>query len=64
MGEDLLALYCRMRDWLWQDDGQDLIEYAMVVGLIAFAAVGGMGSVATAVNNAFGVVGNTLTASI
>ena len=44
--------------------GQDLIEYALVVALIAFAAISGMGSVATAINNAFVGIGNTLTTNI
>ena len=47
-----------------EDSGQDLIEYALVVALIAFAAISGMGSVATAINNAFLGIGNTLTTNI
>jgi pilus assembly protein Flp/PilA len=49
---------------LSKEDGQDLIEYALVVALIAFAAIGGMGSVATAINDAFITVGTTLTTNI
>jgi Flp pilus assembly pilin Flp len=33
------------------DDGQDLIEYALLVGLIALVAVIGVSSVGSAVNN-------------
>ena len=46
------------------DSGQDLIEYALVVALIAFAAIAGMSSVATSINTAFAGIGNTLTANI
>jgi pilus assembly protein Flp/PilA len=46
---------------LREDHGQDLIEYALVVALIAFAATAGMSSVATAINNAFGNVGTKIT---
>ncbi len=46
---------------LREDHGQDLIEYALVVGLIAFAATAGMGSVATKINAAFATIGTTLT---
>jgi pilus assembly protein Flp/PilA len=37
--------------------GQDLIEYALVVALIAFAAAAGMTSVATQINAAFTNIG-------
>ncbi|HYV61732.1 MAG TPA: Flp family type IVb pilin [Bryobacteraceae bacterium] len=39
------------------NNGQDLIEYALVVALIAFAAAAGMTSVATKINAAFTAVG-------
>ena len=46
---------------LHQDEsGQDLIEYALVAALIAFAAVTAMGSLATAINNAFSKIGSKL----
>ena len=46
---------------LWHDEqGQDLIEYALVAALIAFAAVAGMSYVASEINNAFSTIGNKL----
>ena len=41
--------------------GQDLIEYALVVALIAFAAAAGMTTVATKINAAFTNIGTKLT---
>jgi pilus assembly protein Flp/PilA len=41
--------------------GQDLIEYALVVALIAFAAAAGMSTVATNINAAFTNIGTKLT---
>jgi pilus assembly protein Flp/PilA len=41
--------------------GQDLIEYALVVALIAFAAAAGMTTVATKINTAFTNIGTKLT---
>ena len=38
---------------LMDENGQDLIEYALVVALIAFAATAGMSSVAGGINVAF-----------
>ena len=49
---------------LLQEDGQDLIEYALVVALIAFAATAGMGTLATDINSAFQDIGTKLTAAI
>jgi pilus assembly protein Flp/PilA len=46
------------------EEGQDLIEYALVVALIAFVATAGMSSLATAINNAFSGIGTTLTGYI
>ena len=42
-------------------NGQDLIEYALVVALIAFAAAAGMSTVATKINAAFTNIGTKLT---
>jgi pilus assembly protein Flp/PilA len=43
------------------DNGQDLIEYALVVALIAFAATAGMSTVAADINAAFTNIGTKLT---
>ena len=45
---------------LKSEDGQDLIEYALVVALIAFAATAGMTTLAGALNTAFGNIGSKL----
>lgn len=45
---------------LKQESGQDLIEYALVISLIAFAAIAGMGSVANGINTAFSNLANAL----
>jgi pilus assembly protein Flp/PilA len=44
-----------------EDHGQDLIEYALVVALIAFAATAGMSTVANQINVAFTNIGTKLT---
>jgi pilus assembly protein Flp/PilA len=49
---------------LLDEQGQDLIEYALVVALIAFSATAGMSTVATAINNAFNGIGSTLTSYV
>ena len=47
-----------------EDEGQDLIEYALVVALIAFAAVVGMNTVAGGINDAFSKIASKLTSAI
>ncbi len=43
------------------EEGQDLVEYALIVALIALAATAGMSTLATAINNGFSTLGTTLT---
>jgi pilus assembly protein Flp/PilA len=49
---------------LWkEEEGQDLIEYALLIALIALAAVVGMGSLAKSINTTFGNLGTDLTSA-
>ena len=54
-------LYLYVRNLLEREEGQDLVEYALVVALIAFGAITGMGFLATGINNAFSNIATTLT---
>jgi len=38
---------------LRRDDGQDLIEYGLLVALIALVALGAVGTVGSTINNVF-----------
>jgi pilus assembly protein Flp/PilA len=55
-----LTLYVRLQSLLSRQDGQDLVEYALLVALIALAAVSGTKEVASAVSTVFKSVSNTL----
>ncbi len=46
------------------ESGQDLIEYALVAALIAFAAVTAMQGLANSINSAFSVIGSKLTSAL
>jgi pilus assembly protein Flp/PilA len=46
---------------LMKEEGQDLVEYALVVALIAFAATAGMKTLATNLNTVFTNLSTTLT---
>jgi len=45
-------------------DGQDLVEYALVVALIAFAATASMKVLASDINRAFSNLGSAITTNI
>jgi pilus assembly protein Flp/PilA len=45
------------------EEGQDLIEYALVLSLIAFAAVATMKTLANDINAAYGNIGAALQAN-
>jgi pilus assembly protein Flp/PilA len=64
MKDKLLKLSVKMQSVLMSEEGQDLIEYALVVALIAFAATAGMSTLAVKLNAAFGSIGTTLTGYI
>jgi pilus assembly protein Flp/PilA len=47
---------------LWaEENGQDLIEYALLVALVALAATAGMNALATAIDTEFTNLGTSLT---
>lgn len=60
----LSNLYFVLRALLNRDEGQDLVEYALVVALIAFGAITGMGYLATGLNTAFSTIASTLTTNV
>lgn len=47
---------------LWkEEDGQDLVEYGLLVVLVALGAIAGMSSLASAINTAFNSASTNLT---
>jgi pilus assembly protein Flp/PilA len=56
----LTKLYCLIQNRLTEEEGQDLVEYALIIALIAVALVAGLGSLATAIAAAFTNVGGNL----
>ena len=50
----MLALYLRIRNWLAErEEGQDLIEYALLAALIAVALIAILGNVAGGIEGVF-----------
>ena len=56
----LILVYLKFQNLLNREEGQDLVEYALNITLIALAAVTGIGKVATAVNTVFSKISTTL----
>jgi pilus assembly protein Flp/PilA len=49
---------------LWkEEEGQDLVEYGLLVVLVALGAIAGMSTLANAINSTFGTAGADLTSS-
>ena len=67
MNNLILKMYVKGQT-LWStlkdDQGQDLVEYALVIALVALAATAGMGTLATKINAAFGTLGDRLTTAM
>jgi pilus assembly protein Flp/PilA len=64
MNNLLLNLYVKFQGLVNREEGQDLVEYALVVALIAFGATAGMTSLASGINTAFSNVSTQLGASV
>jgi pilus assembly protein Flp/PilA len=63
MKDMILKLYVKAQIFR-EDNGQDLIEYALVAALIAFAAVAGLTGLAGKINLAFSTIGSKLTSAL
>jgi pilus assembly protein Flp/PilA len=60
MNTMLLKMYVKFQDLAAREEGQDLVEYALVVALIAFGATAGMKALAGGLNTAFSTISTTL----
>jgi pilus assembly protein Flp/PilA len=64
MNDLFLKLSAKIQNAMMSEEGQDLIEYALVIALIAFAATVGMSDLAGKINSAFGTIGTQLSAAV
>ena len=60
MNTTILRLVCWFQTLTNGDEGQDLVEYALLTSLIALAAIGGVSKVATAVTSIFTKVSTSI----
>jgi pilus assembly protein Flp/PilA len=59
--EIMLNLINYVKSFANQEEGQDLLEYALLVALIALIAIGAVGMAGGAVNTIFTNIANALT---
>ena len=59
-----MNLINRLRAFVGNEEGQDLIEYALLVALISLVAVLAIGQAGSAVNGIFQSITNQLTAAL
>jgi pilus assembly protein Flp/PilA len=56
MSAVFFRLYLKFQQLVSREDGQDLVEYALVVALVAFGATTGMRALAAGLSAAFGTI--------
>ena len=59
MNTMFLKMYVKFQNLISRDEGQDLVEYALVVALIALGATVSMKSLANAIGNSFTTISST-----
>ncbi len=57
MANSVVSILARLHR---EEGGQGMVEYVLIIALVALAATAGMTSLAKAINNAFSVVGSLL----
>jgi pilus assembly protein Flp/PilA len=60
MNNLFLKIYVKVQDLMNNEEGQDLVEYALLITLVALAAVSGINGVASAINGVFSKISTTL----
>ena len=60
MNNMLVSLYAKVQSLKNREEGQDLVEYALLVALIALVCIAGVNNVASAVNNVFTTISSSL----
>lgn len=64
MNTMLLKMYVKFQDLMNREEGQDLVEYALVVALIALGAAASMKVLATGISTAFTTISSNLAADL
>jgi pilus assembly protein Flp/PilA len=60
----IFKLFVTFQELKNNEAGQDLVEYALVVALIAFGSTAGMSTLAVGINSAFNTISSDLASSL
>ena len=60
MNNLFLTLFVKMQNLMNREEGQDLVEYALLVCLVALAAITGVNKVASAITTVFTNISSSL----
>lgn len=60
----LIKIYSGLKSFFLRQDGQDLVEYALVVAVIAFGATTAMKGLSAEIKTAFGTISSQLGSSL
>jgi Flp pilus assembly pilin Flp len=60
MNHILLKLYIKLQNLAKSEEGQDLVEYALLCSLIALSCISGMKNLATFLINAFSNISTSI----
>ena len=64
LNDKLLKLSIKVKTMLSDDRGQDLVEYALVVAIIALGATAAMTTLSTDINDVFKTIASKLTGAV
>ena len=64
MNDLMLKLFVRVQALMVREEGQDLVEYALVVALVAFGATTALKLLGGGLNRAFTSISSTLASSL
>jgi pilus assembly protein Flp/PilA len=60
MNTMFLKMYLKCQDLMNREEGQDLVEYALVIALVSVAAVASLGTLANKIIATFGAISTAL----
>jgi len=60
MNNMFARFYLQLHDLQRSEQGQDLVEYALLLSLISLTLISGINGIATAVNNVFSNISSSL----
>ena len=64
MANRVSMLFNRIKACVLREDGQDLVEYGLVVALIAFTVIAGLQSVSTDISMIYSAIVSTVSGSV